>query len=59
MDIKIEKATVKPYANRMLDKNWTVEIEDGGHWPPDGPERDLLKKRIEEVLMEEILKDEE
>ncbi len=60
MDIEIEKVTVKWNGDkRMLDRNWTVEMEDVVCWPPDGPERELLKKHIEEILMEEILKDDE
>ena len=60
MDIKIEKASVTSNGDkRMLDRNWTVEMEDVVCWPPDGPERELLKKHIEEILMEEISKEDD
>lgn len=54
MDIKIETATVRANPERSLKEDWTVEIEDGGHWIPDG-----LAEELGKFITEEILKDDE
>ena len=71
MDIKIEKATVTANADRRLDRNWTVEIDDTAYsysdenWTVEAKDgivcwhRTDLADDVAKVLMEEILKDKE
>jgi len=49
MDIKIETATVTA-RERSLKEDWTIEIEDGGHWVPEDMAEELGKFITEEIL---------
>ena len=56
MKIKIETATVTAGDDkRSLKEDWTVEVEDGGWWPPV----EIQSEEVGKILMEEILKDDE
>ena len=71
MDMKIEKVTVKANEDKLLDKNWTFELDDTAYsysdenWTVEAKDGVVfwtptsLADDLAKVLIEEILEDDE